>query len=102
MPPADEELVRGRYFGIGWQWWGYWFSFFTLQGPLCLLEKACSRQGLSLPTPLAVVATTALLLVLGHILFFPPAVQTGLADLVLASFREAFAGPIMQVVRVLS
>ena len=93
--------ARRRYFGIGWRWWGFWFSFFSLQGPLCLAETALSRRRVSLPRPLAVIATTAVLLVLGHSLFFPPAVQTGLADLVLGSFRQTFAAPLVQAARLL-
>ena len=33
-----------RYFAVGWQWFGYWLAFFSVQGPLCLAEAWLSRQ----------------------------------------------------------
>ena len=78
--PGSMSNDMCRYFAVGWQWFGYWLAFFSVQGPLCLAEAWLSRQGVRLPRPVAVVATTAVLLLCANRFFFPPAVDTGLAD----------------------
>lgn len=59
--------------------------FFVIQGPLVIAEsyfvKQSRRLGFSMPRPVAITLTLLALLLMGHILFFPPIVESGLLQL---------------------
>lgn len=62
---------------------GVWFLFFAVQGPLVLVEAAIHRQlrlkQISIPPPARVAIALTVLMTTAHFLFFPPAVQSGVA-----------------------
>ena len=85
---------------------GEWFAFFALQGPLVCVEAAAraalrrslrrpgSRHGAPSPQlPAAVCIPVAWALILGpaSVLFFPPAVRTGLDKRVVASLQATLS-----------
>ncbi len=73
-----------------------WFAFFALQGPMLWAEgevrRAARARGWRLPPVLAVPLTLSILLLTGHVLFFPPCTETGLADRVVGNIRETYVG----------
>ena len=75
---------------------GLWFAFFAVQGPLLWAEGALRRwgrvRGWSVPRALAIPLTLGTLLAIGHVLFFPPCTETGLADRVVDNIRDTYAG----------
>lgn len=75
---------------------GLWFAFFALQGPMLWAEgevrRAARARGWRLPPVLAVPLTLSILLLTGHVLFFPPCTETGLADRVVGNIRETYVG----------
>jgi D-alanyl-lipoteichoic acid acyltransferase DltB (MBOAT superfamily) len=68
---------------------GYWFTFFTIQAPLCAAETALRRylkaQGRPLPKLAAMAIPNVLMLITAKYFFFPPIEPTGLAELVVSS-----------------
>ncbi len=76
--------------GVEWRW----FLFFSLQGPLLAaeseLKKWAKGRKIELPRPVAIVLTCSFLLLLGDILFFYPAVHSGLADRVVGSLSQTY------------
>ena len=83
--------------GMEWRW----FLFFAVQGPLLAVENELKKwakgRGIELPKPVAIVLTCSFLLYLGNILFFYPAVQSGLADKVVSSLSETYGGLYMSI-----
>ena len=71
-----------------------WLSFFTIQIPLLALEafgkKQMKRYGLRLPRLLSISATMAVLLWLADRFFFPPCLETDLADRVVKAVNDNF------------
>lgn len=71
---------------------GYWMAFFTLQGPLLVLESIGRRwlkkKGITVPTLVAIPLTLGLLLTLGDLLFFPDIVRMGIADQVVGNLYK--------------
>ena len=64
---------------------GFWMAFFSLQGPLLVLESFLRSKwralgGRNIPNALAVPWTILLLLFMGHVLFFPDIERMGLTD----------------------
>lgn len=55
-----------------------WLAYFTIQGPLVVAERALRRR--APPSPRTVALTWLLLLLPASVLFFPPVVNSGLAD----------------------
>ena len=75
---------------------GLWFAFFAVQGPLLWAEGVLRRwgraRGWSVPRAVAIPLTLGTLLTIGHVLFFPPCTETGLADRVVDNIRDTYAG----------
>lgn len=75
---------------------GQWFTFFAIQGPIVLMETlllaALARGGVTIPKPLAVVGALTVLIATGDMFFFPPCLDTGLADRVVQSIKGTFDG----------
>jgi hypothetical protein len=69
---------------------GYWAAFFMAQAPSVLAEAAAPRWA-RVPPPLAVPTTLSALLVLGHFLFFPPVLHTGLLKVLLRNCSAGYA-----------
>lgn len=71
-----------------WQW----LTFFSIQVPLMALEavgkKLMKRYRLRLPRWISVVMTMTVLLWLADAFFFPPCLETGLADRVLYAIKD--------------
>ena len=71
-----------------------WLAFFTMQGPLVIVEAlvraALRRNGVRLPALLAIPLIWAAVLLPATALFFPPPVRTGLDKRVVASLRASF------------
>lgn len=69
------------YFASGQPGW-LWVAFFTLQGPIIVVEALLQwwarQRGLRLPTPLAIFMTNFLLIVVANPLFFGPCDDTGM------------------------
>jgi hypothetical protein len=74
---------------------GLWLAFFSLQGPVILIEMVVQRlirkSGWQVPKWARVAVTLYVLMGLGHLFFFPPPVQSGLADRVTGSIKESFS-----------
>lgn len=70
---------------------GYWLLFFSVQGPLLVLESVCRRMFVSskdtwvLSKAVTVPCTLALLLWLGNRLFYPDIERMGIPEQVVAS-----------------
>jgi len=58
---------------------GYWLAFFTLQGPIVILESACRKvfqqRGLMVPSAISVPITLGAMLLIADWLFFPDIVE---------------------------
>lgn len=71
-----------------------WLCFFTMQSPLLVLEafgkKLMKRYGIHLPRPLSILATMAALLWMADKFFFPPCLNTDLADRVVDAVNNNF------------
>lgn len=71
-----------------------WLTFFTLQIPLLGLEsfgkELMKRYGLRVPRPLSILATMAILMYLADLFFFPPCLETDLADRVVKAVNDNF------------
>ena len=50
------------------------------------------QRGYTPPQPVAVFVSLSLLLYMGDLLFFPPPVESGLADRVVDSIKQTFEG----------
>lgn len=90
--------VMSRYMmGVHTRNW-QWLTFFSVQVPLMALEavgmKLMKRYRFRIPQWLPVVMTMTVLLWLADAFFFPPCLETGLADRVL----HAIKGNISQLV----
>lgn len=70
--------------------------FFTMQGPLLLLERDVKElahsQGATLPAYVSTPLTLGLLLWLGHYLFIPPAFITGIGPKYSSNISQGFHG----------
>ena len=79
-----------------------WFTFFVVQVPLLALEgvgrKWMKQHSLQVPQWLSVLVTMAVLLWLADAFFFPPCIDTGLADRVVETIKVN----INQLVRLVS
>jgi len=68
-----------------------WLTFFSIQVPFMALEtvgkKLMKQHNLHLPRCLSVLMTMAVLLFLADAFFFPPCLETGLADRVLYAIK---------------
>lgn len=74
---------------------GEWLIFFSLQGPIVVLEAIIRRwgraQGLRPPPRLVAVPYTLLtLLIIAHFYFFPPAISSGIDSRFFNSVRAVF------------
>ena len=77
---------------------GHWLVFFSLQGPLVILESYVKRHcGFRLPRWCQIVATISLLMLLGHFFFFPPAHTAELDDVFFASIKQLASTPLQLV-----
>ena len=99
---VDLWCVLYRYMmGIHTRHWA-WLTFFTIQVPLIALEsigkKLMKRYHLHLPHWVSIMATMAVLLWIADAFFFPPCLETGLADRVL----HAIQGNVRQLVTLFS
>lgn len=69
-----------------------WLTFFSVQVPLMALEamgkKLMKQNNLRLPRWLSISLTMAVLLWLADAFFFPPALDTGLADRVVDTIKR--------------
>ena len=75
-----------------------WLTFFAIQIPLLALEglgkKLLKQQHWHVPRLISIIATQAVLLWLADAFFFPPCLDTGLADRVV----DAIKGHVNQLV----
>lgn len=73
-----------------------WLCFFTMQSPLLVLEavgkKLMKRYRVRLPRLPSILATMAILLWMADKFFFPPCLDTGLADRVVNAVNNNFKG----------
>jgi hypothetical protein len=72
-------------------WTLEWLLYFTLQGPMLLLEAAALKpvlERIHAPVVVRVLITLAAQLLLASWLFFPPAVRSGLAARTINSLRS--------------
>jgi hypothetical protein len=71
---------------------GYWLTFFTLQGPLLVLESVARRwlrvQGTVVPKFLSIPLTLGLILTLGDLFFFPDVVRMGIAGQIVQNLYD--------------
>lgn len=71
-----------------------WLSFFIVQVPLLALEafgkKVMKRYNLRLPRLLSILATMVVLMWLADRFFFPPCLETALADRVVKAVSNNF------------
>jgi hypothetical protein len=68
---------------------GQWLTFFTLQGPLVLLESYITKNcGFKLPRWCQIFLTLSVLLLVGHHFFFPPVVNAELDQMFYTSVEE--------------
>lgn len=71
----------------------YWLAFFTIQGPLVVLEGIARRflrsQNIKVPWVVSWCMTLSVLLVLGDLLFFPYVVKSGITQQVLDNIYQS-------------
>lgn len=71
-----------------------WLTFFTIQSPLLALEalgkKQMKRYRLHLPHVVKILATMVVLMCLADRFFFPPCLETDLADRVVTAVNDNF------------
>lgn len=71
-----------------------WLTFFTIQSPLLALEafgkKLMKRYSLHLPHVVNILATMVVLMWLADKFFFPPCLETDLADRVVMAVNDNF------------
>ena len=74
---------------------GGWLCFFAMQGPMLAVEsvlKRWMRKGKrEVPLWAAILLTWSVLLAAAHLFFFPPPVESGLADAVVSRLGETYA-----------
>lgn len=80
-----------------------WLTFFSIQVPFMALEtvskKLMKQYHLHLPRWLSVLVTMAVLLFLADTFFFPPCLETGLADRVLYAIKGNVSQLVIFVLR---
>ena len=78
------------YHTAGWSW----LVFFSMQAPLVAVETALrhlfKQKSIMVPHAVSVALTIAVLLATADVLFFPPVVDSGLADHVVESIKSNF------------
>jgi hypothetical protein len=71
---------------------GYWLAFFTVQGPVLLVESLGRRwlklRGMAMPSFLSIPLTLGILLTLGDLLFFPDVTRMGIAGQIVQNLYE--------------
>ncbi|KAK9830467.1 hypothetical protein WJX72_011911 [[Myrmecia] bisecta] len=89
-----HEIIFWYIMGVAtWKW----LIYFSIQGPLVLVEimlkRAAKRRNSRLPAWASIPLTWVVLIWVAHHFFFPPTTETGLADRVLDQLLETgFAG----------
>lgn len=77
---------------MGWRW----FWFFTIQAPIVAAEsiiiRKAKKRGLLLPTPVAVVLTNFLLIVVASPLLFGPCDWSGMCPRMMGNVKEVILG----------
>jgi len=77
---------------------GHWLAFFSLQGPLVILESYVKKHcGFKLPRWCQVLTTISLLLLVGHYFFFPPVIGGHLDQYFFDSVKELARLPLRYV-----
>ncbi len=88
--PFTAVLLSRYMMGIHTHNWA-WLTFFSIQVPFMALEtvgkKVMKQQHMRLPRWLSILMTMAVLLFLADTFFFPPCLETGLADRVLYAIK---------------
>ena len=78
-----------------WRYHGYWFLFFSLQGPLYLAELAVKRLArrhkVQIPGWASIVLVQVVLLAAADAFFFPPLIPSGLGPRMMGSLRGTFS-----------
>ena len=73
-----------------------WLTFFSMQAPIIALETFVRQQlkqhRIHLPHVVQVFVTVAVLLTVADAFFFPPVVNSGLADHVVESIKKNIEG----------
>ena len=74
---------------------GYWLAFFGLQGPIIIFESVTRRwlksRNISISSFIAIPLTLGLMLMMGHMLFFPDIARMGIIDQVVGNLSELLA-----------
>ena len=74
---------------------GGWLVFFSMQGPMLAVESVLRRwlrkSKREVPLWAAIPMTWSVLLAAAHLFFFPPPVESGLADAVVSRLGETYA-----------
>ena len=90
-----HSLCLCRYYKVGWENHGYWFVFFSIQGPLYLAESwlrhILRQRGLRPPKWAGILAVHAVLLVTAHFFFFPPAIRSNIGPQFFDSLRRTLS-----------
>lgn len=80
---------------------GYWLTFFSVQGPLLVMESMARRwmklRGLAVPKVLSIPLTLGLMLFLGDLFFFPDVTRMGIAGQVVQNLYEMLVPGQLQV-----